>query len=191
MARFEEAMTPTNDGVVLDLGGTPRNWTHITTEPTVFLVNLDNDHDRVGDLPNVRYVKADVTAVPFRGDSVDIAFSNSLIEHLHTLDAQRQFVSELRQSAKRLWVQTPAREFPFEPHLLAPFIHWLPPAVQRRLVPLTPWYWLYRPSPEACDEIISELRLLRKSEFADLFPDCEIIVERWLGLPKSYIAVKS
>jgi hypothetical protein len=31
-------------------------------------------------------------------------------------------------------VQTPARSFPVEPHLLAPFIHWLPRAWQRRLV---------------------------------------------------------
>ena len=93
---------------------------------------------------------------------------------------------------RKLWIQTPAREFFIEPHYLAPFVHWLPIACQRRLIRnFTLRGWLERPSQQTVEAMLADLRLLRRSEFAILFPECHLRVERFLGLPKSYIAVRN
>jgi hypothetical protein len=90
-----------------------------------------------------------------------------------------------------VWVQTPARWFPFEPHLLAPCLHYLPRAWQRRLLRhCTPWGWIARPSREANDCFLAQTRLLTHREMRELFPDCEIRRERFLGLTKAYVAVR-
>jgi hypothetical protein len=94
----------------------------------------------------------------------------------------------------KIWVQTPAYECPIEPHYLAPFIHWLPMrwGIRRFAVRwFTPWGWISRPTPQEVDSTVNYTRLITKKEFAALFPDCTIKVERILGLlPKSYIAFR-
>jgi hypothetical protein len=48
-----------------------------------------------------------------------------------------------------------------------------------------------KPSPYRVREMVEEIRLLKKKEFQELFPDCEILTEKMWGiLPKSYIAVR-
>ena len=56
------------------------------------------------------------------------------------------------------------------------------------IVPL--WGWLARPSPEQVERFVRETRLLTHREMRALFPDCEIRRERFLGLTKSYVAVR-
>jgi hypothetical protein len=127
----------------------------------------------------------------FADHSFDIAFSNSVIEHVGALDEQRAFADELRRVGRQLWVQTPARSFFFEPHLLTPFIHFLPHSWQRRLVRnFTLWGWVTRPSQASVDRMLGELRLLDYATFRALFPDCEIRRERFLGFTKSFVAVR-
>lgn len=90
-----------------------------------------------------------------------------------------------------VWLQTPARNFPFEPHWLSPFIHWLPRSWQRRLGRnLTVYGWMLRPTGEDVSQLVDELRLLHLSRDAGALPDCEIRRERFLGLTKSFIAVR-
>jgi hypothetical protein len=129
----------------------------------------------------------------FPDQSYDIAFSNSVIEHLSTLDRQRAFASEILRVGKRVWVQTPAYECPIEPHFLTPFIHWLPNKLQKQLARhLSVWGLVNRPSSKQVHEMVNTTRLLNKQEFCILFPGCEIITERLLGIfPKSYIAVRA
>ncbi|NIM61889.1 MAG: hypothetical protein GTO30_09600, partial [Acidobacteria bacterium] len=94
-----------------------------------------------------------------------VGFSNSLIEHLGSRDRQAAFASEIRRVARGLWVQTPARCFPFEPHLLGFFVHYLPVRWQRRLVRhFTFWGLNSRPSQERIDRVLRETRLLDYSE---------------------------
>ena len=114
------------------------------------------------------------------------------LEYLGTWERQQAFARELRRVGRGLWVQTPARSFPVEPHLLALFVHWLPLRWQRRLVRnFTGWGLLTRPSQERVDRFLTETRLLGSAEMEALFPDCEIRRERFLGLTKAYVAVRS
>ena len=109
-----------------------------------------------------------------------------------TWERQKAFARECRRVGKKLWIQTPAYECPFEPHFLAPFVHWLPKEVRRRMVRwFTPWGWLQRPGQKEVDHEIDSIRLLTRHQFEELFPDCEIHTERILGIvPKSYVAYR-
>ena len=111
-----------------------------------------------------------------------------MIEHVGSWERQLAFAQEARRVARKLWVQTPARNFPIEAHLLAPFIQYLPKRVQHRIVRWTPRGLL---TPEVVHEIINEVRLLNYREIQELFPDCQILRERLFFLTKSYIAVRN
>jgi hypothetical protein len=90
---------------------------------------------------------------------------------------------------KRIWIQTPAKEFFLEPHLITPFIHWLPQIwKQRMLRNFTLWGWIKRPSQQQVEHYIQTIRLINYKEMKLLFPHSNIIIERWLGLPRAYIA---
>ena len=187
MKRFFAAMRPSSEECLLDIGGTRQTWLHESEggEFSVTLVNIRKD----GRIDGGRFtaVEADAKQLPFPDNTFDIAFSNSVIEHVGTLAQQRAFAEEARRVAKRLWIQTPARSFPIEAHLLAPYIQYMPKSVQHRIARWTPRGLM---TPDVVHEIVDEVRLLTYREFQQLFPDCRILRERFLGLTKSYIAVR-
>jgi hypothetical protein len=190
MNRFVETFQPTAETTVLDVGGTPYNWERIDAR---FPITLLNTEPLEADGLDARYtvIQGSGMRLSFPDRSFDIAFSNSVIEHVGSLDAQRAFAMELRRVGRQVWVQTPARSFFFEPHLLAPFIHLLPLSWQRRLVRnFTLWGWITRPSRASVDRMLGELRLLDGTTFRELFPDCEIHRERFLGFTKAFVAVR-
>jgi len=154
----------------------------------VILVNLDpgcphGDHD---------YVIADALSAPFANATFDLVFSNSLIEHLGTKERQRAFAAEVhRLSRNGYFVQTPNKWFPIEPHYLAPFVHFFPKRIRSRMIRwLTPWGLVTKPSRERCLRVCQEIRLLGAGEMKALFPDADIVRERFLGLTKSLIAIR-
>lgn len=79
-----------------------------------------------------------------------------------------------------------------EPHFLTPFIHWLPLSIRPFYARwFSVWGWINRPSQEMTKEFVVGTKLLTKSQFQELFSDCEIITEKLFGLiPKSYIAYR-
>ncbi len=191
MNRFVETFRPTEDTTVLDVGGTPYNWERIEGRFPITLLNTEPLP--CGEL-DARYtlVRGSGARLGFPDASFDIAFSNSVIEHVGSLEAQRAFANELRRVGRRLWVQTPARGFFFEPHLLAPFIHYLPFSWKRRLVRnWTLWGWITRPSRASIDRMLEGLQLLDYATFRELFSDCEIRRERFLGFTKAFVAVRT
>jgi SAM-dependent methyltransferase len=176
---------------ILDVGGTAINWTLSGYRGDVVLLNLVLPHDAPSLPENLTYVQGDGTRLPYPDGAFEIGFSNSVIEHLGTLENQLQFARELSRVARGLWVQTPARWFPLEPHFLAPLVHYLPHSWQRRLVRnFTPYGWVMRPSRSNVEALLDEYRLMTYREFASAFPDCEVRRERFFGLTKSYIAVR-
>ena len=180
---------------LLDIGGDPHTWifeARSCDSVPVTLVNLRFPNPRAFNESRFTAVVGDATNLPFESQSFDIAYSNSVIEHLTTWDRQQAFASEARRVAKNLWIQTPARHFPIEPHVLAPFFQYLPKRLQLRFARhFTLWGLLSKPTAAEVDDFISEVRLLSLSEMKQLFPDCRILKERVLGLTKSYIAVRA
>jgi methyltransferase family protein len=76
--------------------------------------------------PEVRCVLADGRDLPFADDEFDVGFSNAVVEHLGDRASQEAFVHELARVARRVFLATPNRWFPLDPHTLLPFVHWLP-----------------------------------------------------------------
>lgn len=191
MRAFERRFRPTESTAILDVGGTPFNWELAGIRSQLTLLNL-SPLEGLGALPaNYRLVEGSGTQLEFADGAFDVVFSNSVIEHLGSWEQQRAFAREVRRVARGLWVQTPARGFPIEPHLMTPCLHYLPLAWRRRLLRnFSVWGLIARPSPEAVDDFLRQTRLLGYQEMRELFPDCEIRRERFLGLTKSYVAVR-
>ncbi len=173
---------------VIDLGGSEAIWALSKHEPQVTLVNLD---DRVvTSMPNVVATVGDATKTGYEDDAFDLVFSNSVIEHVGE-DRWEPFAQEVRRLAPASFVQTPAHWFPFEPHTLMLFLHWLPKNTQMRLLRNgSLWGLITRPSQDEVDDFVRSTTLLRKSDMQRLFPEHDIVVERFLGLPKAYVAVR-
>jgi hypothetical protein len=86
--------------------------------------------------PAVQAVRADGRELPFEDGAFDLGFSNAVVEHIAGgREGQRRFVGELCRVARQVFVTTPNRWFPVDPHTLLPFAHWLPrgPARERLL----------------------------------------------------------
>lgn len=194
MKRFYANFRPTSETRLLDIGGDPHTWifeSHSCEPIPVTLVNLRFPNPAAFNNSRFTAVEGDATSLPFEDQSFDIAYSNSVIEHLTTRERQQAFACEARRIAKNVWIQTPARHFPIEPHLLTPFFQYLPKRVQLRLARhFTLWGLLSRPNAAEVNNMISEIRLLTLREMKQMFPDCRILKERVLGLTKSYIAVR-
>jgi SAM-dependent methyltransferase len=124
-----------------------------------------------------RFVRADATRrLPFADGEFDLAYSNSLIEHLPPA-ARAAFAAEVRRVARGWWVQTPAYSFPIEPHALLPAAHWLPVPLRRR-------YWRLGVAGEW-----EEISLLRRADVTALFGE-PVVAERIGPLAKSWIALR-
>jgi hypothetical protein len=191
MQRFAVELGITAETRVLDIGGTLDNWQLLAVRPHLVLLNI-----QTVELAGVEErVAGDGCYLPFRDRAFDVVFSNSVIEHVGDAGRQRRFAEEVRRVGRAYWVQTPNRWFPVEQHLLTPFIHWLPRAWQRALVPrLNLWRYLVRVAPDRRDFFIEhylrDVRLLSAGELAEMFPGARLVRERFCGPVKSLVAAK-
>ena len=122
---FEQLVEPLPRPLrIIDVGGTngfweQRGWAG-RDDVSITLVNLEAEERRH---ENVHPTAGDATDLADHADKTfDIAFSNSVIEHLYTLDAQTRMADEMRRVAPAHWVQTPNFWFPVEPHFLRSFL---------------------------------------------------------------------
>jgi methyltransferase family protein len=177
---------------ILDLGGTNEFWERRgwadRDDVSITLVNLDIQERRHS---NIHPSVGDATDLSEYGDNAfDVAFSNSVIEHLFTFDSQSRMASEACRVARAYWVQTPNFWFPVEPHFLVPAWHWLPERTRVAILRRRGVGWAGRcPDAELARSIVQEHRLMRRHELARLFPRAEIVPERFGGLVKSWTAV--
>lgn len=179
---------------VLDLGGGAVFWDLALSLgfplPEVTVLNIRPPGNQAREY--LTWVLGDARHTQFKDSSFDIVFCNSLVEHLGDWEGQVRLAEEVRRLSGCYFVQTPDRRFPIEPHLLTPFIHWLPKSMQRRLIrDFTVWGIATRPSRSYCEELFKELALISPREMRILFPDAGLVIERFLTLPKSIIAVRT
>jgi SAM-dependent methyltransferase len=163
---------------VLDVGGTDKSWWFVGWAGAVTRCNLDRAAASGG-----RRVVADGRDLPFGDRHFEIVFSNSVIEHINTFEGRARFAHEVRRTGRRLFVQTPNKWFPIEPHYLFPCFQFLPTRVQR---------WLHTHFDIGTfkkDDPFGTIRLMSKRELRRLFPEARIVGERIGPFVKSWYVV--
>lgn len=189
MRKFEEIMEPTDATTVIDIGGYSYNWQYVRSKPMVRLVNINLQPE--GDELPEQFTQAvgDGCNLPYADKEFDVAFSNSVIEHVGDFARQRQFAEEIRRVGRKVWVQTPSRWTFIEPHYICVFVHLLPKKWRYVLLKyFSVRGWINR---SAIPDMVDEIRLLDLSEMQELFPDCNILIERFSFFPKAYIAYRN
>lgn len=174
---------------VVDLGGTLDYWLQAPVRPrSLCVVNLHGSE--LGDPPAwARTVEADACTWSTLG-RYDLVVSNSLIEHVTGWERRLMLADQIHRLADHHWIQTPYRYFPIEPH-------WICPGLQHAPVPVRAWVsrWWPLMHTRAVDWHTAvynalEVDLLTRTEMRWLFPDSQIVSERWLGLTKALVAVR-
>ena len=182
---FLAAFPPDRFPSVVDIGGYVAHWKDDTRQITV--LNLMPQ-----EAPNCKVIIGDGRHTDFPDQSFDLAYSNSVIEHVGQWEDQIALAEELRRIGKAVYCQTPNRWFPIEVHYLTAFFHWYPRLLRKYFIArfLTGWGWLVRPNHQPVEDYANTVKLLTASQMEELFPDCHIEKERFLGWTKSLIAVR-
>lgn len=178
---------------IIDIGGTVNYWQKMgfvnNEEVEITLVNL---HETKTAYSNITSYKGDARNLSELADkSFDIAFSNSVIEHVGDYKDQTLMVREMQRLAPRLYLQTPNYYFPLEPHFLFPFYQFLPLRAKVWLIMnfQLGWYPKYSDKRLATSTAKS-ITLLKYKKIKELFPKARIFRERILGLTKSFVVTE-
>jgi hypothetical protein len=177
---------------VLDLGGTNAFWKnrgwHERTDVEILTLNIVAERQEHA---NIKPLTGDATNLSqFDDRSMDVVFSNSVIEHLFTRENQRRMASEIQRVGRGFWIQTPNFWFPMEPHFHFIGWQWLPIAVRASILQKRACGWRGPcPDPTGARCLVEEVRLLTRAELRALFPSATIVAERFCGLVKSWTAV--
>ena len=182
--------------VVLDVGGRPDYWVNVGLEgiAQVQLLNVraaELERPLPPDLPPqiFSHIVGDARDLAaFDDQSIDLAHSNSVIEHVGRWGDMRRMATEMRRVGLSGWVQTPAWTFPMEPHFHTPFMHWMAAPLRARMLSLSLRRRFRRMSLESRRLAVESINLLSRREVTTLFPDSELYVERWMLIAKSYTA---
>ena len=179
---------------VVDLGGYPWAWAGAPSRPKhLTVVNLDADTRDWG--PDVTYIQADACTPPpaLLATAFDLVYSNSVIEHVGGVWRRREFADVVHRIAPFHWIQTPARSFPIEPHWLFPGFQFLPTSAQAAVARRWPFSapTLRNRTPKEAIEDALSVDLLSATEMRLLFPESELFRERFVGLTKSFAAVRA
>jgi hypothetical protein len=175
---------------IVDLGGAPRIWQHVTTPLNITMINLEFSDFDIASIDQAKqhqfaFVKGDACDVGEPSNSFDLVFSNSVIEHVGDARKRAAFAKEARRLAPKYWIQTPAKSFPIEAHNGMPFWWYYPESVRRSLKDK------WRKSLPAWTEMIDGTTVVEKPELKLLFPEASMISERVLGMVKSNIAYRA
>lgn len=182
-AHFDRPIT------VLDVGGRPDYWDNVGFDNIAEIRLLNNDGNEfergassnlfINELGDGRRLS------DYADKSVDLVHSNSVIEHVGQWPDMCAFADETLRVGLSGWVQTPAWEFPIEPHFRLPFLHWFAQPLRCSLLAASRDYGHL--DVKAKRYHIDRINLLSRREFSALYSGCDIFVERLL-LPKSYTA---
>ena len=183
---------------IIDVGGTNGFW-HTWKDLldfsriSILCVNYNPSHADFGETNSaVTMRQGDARDLSFVADGeYDIAFSNSVIEHVGRWVDMERMADEVRRVAVRYLVQTPYYWFPIEPHARTAFLHWLPESLRYRvLMHRRCGFWPRQDSVRDAVRMIQDASMLDIAQMASLFPDATIRKERFMGLVKAIIAIR-
>lgn len=172
---------------ICDLGGSRHFWDKLGLDIpyqniTIYNTNLAEINLSINEIECIIY---DGKNLPVRDKKFDLLICNSVIEHVSP-NERFLLVNEMRRVAKNIFCQTPAYEFPIEPHFVMPIIHWFPRRLGFILAKISIWRILSRPDNQTIRNYWYGTKLLNKKEVDLLFPNARIEYEYFFGLTKSY-----
>ena len=182
------------DIIVLDLGGRMDYWDNVGLDNISRIELLNTSLEEFGpDTGNdgsgiFREVVGDACCLPqYKDKSFDLVHSNSVIEHVGDWKRMRAMAVESQRVGVSGWIQTPAWEFPVEPHFHLPFMHWFETPVRSKMISWSPLDAYRELDLDTRRSLAESINLVSKREFRALFPDSMMHVER-LIFAKSYTA---
>jgi hypothetical protein len=188
MRTFVEAFDIEPGTRIIDLGGAVGFWDDLDIPCRITVLNLPGGFPegapRDMSIHTFAIREGDACHVEYADREFDIAFSNSVIEHVGDEENQKNFAGEVRRLAASYWVQTPSKFFPIEAHTGMPFWWAYPRALRDRII--VGW----RKKLPAWTEMVEGTTVLDRRWLAALFPDATIKSERIGPLTKSYIAYR-
>jgi len=176
---------------ILDIGGEPGFWKMMGLADNLdYQIIIVNIYSIATNYRNIQSVVGDAIDLnAFSNQEVDIAFSNSAIEHLGSYVNQQYMAKEVQRVGKAYFIQTPNKYFPLEPHFLIPFFQFYPFYIQTTLIQHFNLGWYKKTTnKEEAANLVRSHRLLTEGEMQTLFPEGNLYRERVLGLVKSFIA---
>jgi ubiquinone/menaquinone biosynthesis C-methylase UbiE len=178
---------------ILDIGGTEDYWNsmglNLGNNIEIVLLNLYKIEVRGAGFSSIKGEACNLEGVADK--SFDLVFSNSVIEHLFSIENQQKMANEVKRVGKNYYIQTPNKFFPIEPHWVFPFFQFLPFGLK---VYLTKNFSLghiskAKSKQEAID-LVNEVNLLSKKELESLFSESKLYIEKFIGFDKSYAVYK-
>ena len=178
---------------ILDIGGTEDYWNsmglQLGNNIEIVLLNLYKIEVKGAGFSSIKGDACNLEGVADK--SFDLVFSNSVIEHLFSMQNQQKMATEVKRVGKNYYIQTPNKFFPIEPHWVFPFFQFLPFGLK---VFLTKNFSLghipkAKTNQEAID-LVNEVNLLSKKELENLFSESKLYIEKFMGFDKSYAVYK-
>ena len=175
---------------ILDIGGTPEFWENAGLNADDVEITLLNLAFIETDLPNAISIAGNATDLSaFADKSFNIAFSNSVIEHLFSFENQQKMAAEALRVSQYHFIQTPNYWFPIEPHWVFPCFQYIPKPIKIFLTRYFNLGHLNRSgSWAAARQQVEEIQLLSLSEMSRLFPESTLWEEKLLVFSKSFVA---
>ena len=179
---------------ILDIGGDIQYWKNIGWQHPACKIHLLNLYESKVPENETHQFSSSVgngLSLEYKKGEVDLIFSNSVIEHVGSYANQQIFADEVRRVSDKYIVQTPSIWFPLEPHSLIPLFQFLPHPIRALLImTFNINYFPKAKTYKAAIKVSHSTLMFTHKRFKQLFPEAEIQVERFLGIPKSYTAIK-
>jgi|GEM_PF-2983481 len=189
---------------IIDLGGSVEMWQRWGAVPEdgldITLLNhhaLDTSHrDEPVVFDFLRKETCDALKLtPQDLAAYDLIFSNSMLEHLPTRDAQRKLANIIVNSGRPYFVQVPNKNSPVDPHFphpAVPFFAIYPRALQARLYAVSALGSRCRASStQAALDELAFYNPLGASDMRKLFPNADLGIQWTSALPMSIIVRRS
>lgn len=177
------------DITILDIGGRADYWKNVGTSriKSICILNTNSADTDVRSMSSVFTSEiGDARQLSnYKDQFIDLAHSNSVIEHVGGWPDIQAMAREVQRVGRHGWIQTPAWEFPIEPHFKAPFLHWFGQPLRRRMMFMSSRYRRTGLSERRMH--VDRINLLSFDEVSHLFEGKNIFIERFLAFPKSYV----
>lgn len=139
---FNELITPLPKDTVLDVGVTPDTFFRENNyfdkqypyKSQVCVASIEDCQDlvRKSGLKKFFLIRPG-SRLPFKDNEFDIVTSWATLEHVGSREKQMFFLSELCRVGRKVFITTPDRWSPYEPHTSFLVAHWFGPQIFRKI----------------------------------------------------------